>query len=217
VEANVTRPLHLALSVSLLVAALLALQLRSSGEATPVRKPLDSFPGVIDAWQGRGGEIFDANILNVLKVKDYVMRRYQDPAGRSLWLFIGYWDTQRKGAQPHSPKNCLPGSGWEPLEASRVEVPLPRPFSPISVNRYLIQKDREQQLVFYWYEAQGKAVAGEVAARVEMVKNSIARNRSDGALVRVSSPIYDNVPETSSRLIEYIQAMYPILHEYLPD
>lgn len=209
--------LRVALSLVLLVGALLALQFRSSGEAVPVRKPLDDFPASLGDWQARGGAILEPGILDVLKAKDYLMRRYEDRTGRSLWLFIGYWDSQRKGAQPHSPKNCLPGGGWEPLEASRMMVALPRPFAPIPVNRYVIQKDREQQLVFYWYDAQGKAVAGEVAARVEMVKSSILRHRTDGALVRVSSPVYGSVSETSDRLVKYIQAMYPVLGEYLPD
>jgi len=145
------------------------------------------------------------------------MRRYVDSGGRSLWLFVGFWQTQRKGAQPHSPKNCLPGGGWEPLEATLLVVPLPRPYGPITVNRFLLQKDSAQQLVFYWYHSQGRAVAGEVAARVELVRNSILRNRTDGALVRITSPIYGSVSETSERLVSYVQAMYPILTEYLPD
>ncbi len=208
---------RVAVSLVLLLGALLALHLRSSGEAMPIRKPFDDFPAALGDWQARGGAILEPGVLDVLKAKDYLMRRYQDRAGRNLWLFIGYWDSQRKGTQPHSPKNCLPGSGWEPLEASQMMVALPGPFSPIPVNRYLIQKEREQQLVFYWYDAQGKAVAGEVAARVEMVKSSILRHRTDGALVRVSSPVYGNVQETSDRLVKYIQAMYPVLGEFLPD
>ena len=212
-----TQRARVALSVSLLIGALLALQLRSSGEAVPIRKPLDGFPSAVGEWQGREGTILELDILNLLKAKDYLVRRYQDPAGRSLWLFIGYWDSQRKGAQPHSPKNCLPGGGWEPLEASRLAVSLPRPFAPITVNRYLIQKNRDQQVVLYWYQSQGRVVAGELEARLEMVKNSIVRHRTDGALVRVSSPVYGSMQETSDRVVKYIQAMYPVLDEYLPD
>lgn len=208
---------RVASSAALLVGVLLVLHFRSSGEAVPIRKPLEAFPTVLGAWQGREVTFFEVEILNVLKVKDYLMRRYVDPAGRSLWLYIGYWDTQRKGAQPHSPKNCLPGAGWEPLEASQVTIPLPSPYHPITVNRYLIQKDDAQQLVLYWYHSQGRAVAGEVAARIEMVKGAILRNRTDGALIRVSSPIYGSVSETSDLLVRYVQAMYPILGIYLPD
>jgi len=211
------QPLQVGLSLALLIGALLLLHLRSSSEAVPIRKSLDSFPNTVGQWQAREGVLLDLDTLNVLRPKDYLMRRDQDPSGRSIFLFIAYWDSQRKGAQPHSPKNCLPGAGWEPLEASMVTIPLPAPLAPITVNRYLIQKDRDQQIVFYWYQSQGKAIAGEVAARVQMVRGSILRHRTDGALVRVSSAVYGSVQDTSDRLERYIQFMYPLLSEYLPD
>ena len=211
------QPLRVGLSLALLIGALLLLHLRSSSEAVPIRKSLDSFPNTVGQWQAREGVLLDLDTLNVLRPKDYLMRRDQDPSGRSIFLFIAYWDSQRKGAQPHSPKNCLPGAGWEPLEAAMVTIPLPRPLAPITVTRYLIQKDRDQQIVFYWYQSQGKAIAGEVAARVQMVRGSILRHRTDGALVRVSSAVYGSVQDTSDRLERYIQFMYPLLSEYLPD
>jgi EpsI family protein len=211
------QPVRVGLSLSLLIGALLVLHLRSSGEAVPIRKNLDSFPSAVGAWQARGGVLLDPETLNVLKPKEYLLRRDQDPSGRSVWLFIAYWDSLRKGATPHSPRNCLPGSGWEPLEASMVTIPLPQPFTPITVNKYLVQKDRDQQLVLYWYQSQGRAIAGEMAARVQLVKSSIARHRTDGALVRVSSPVYGGVQDTSDRLVRYVQAMYPALGDYLPD
>jgi EpsI family protein len=208
---------RVAISAALLSGAFLFLQLRSTGEAVPIRRSLDEFPLAIGDWQGREATIFEIEILNVLKVKDYLMRRFADPNGRSLWLYIGYWDTQRKGAAPHSPRNCLPGGGWEPLEATMVTIPLPAPYPPITVNSYLIQKDQAQQLVFYWYHEQGKVIAGEVAARIEMVRSAILRNRTDGALVRVSSPVYGGVQPTSEMLTRYVQSMYPILNQFLPD
>jgi EpsI family protein len=208
---------RVALSGALLVGGLLVMQLRSSGEPVPIREPLDAFPEQVGRWQGQEGTIFDVDTLNVLKVKDYLVRRYVNPDGRSAWLYIGYWDTQRKGAQMHSPRNCLPGAGWEPLEATTVRIALPGHYGSIRVNQYLVQKDQDQQLVMYWYQAQGRAVTGEVAARVELVKNAITRNRTDGALVRLSSPIYGSVQETSDMLADYVRAMYPVLNAYLPD
>jgi EpsI family protein len=204
-------------SLAILLAALLVLQLRSTGEAVPIRKPLDSFPTTLGQWQGRRGTIFGTDILSKLKLTDYVMRIYVDGAGRGLNLYIGYWDTQRKGASIHSPKNCLPGAGWEPLEASLLTIALPAPYPPITVNRYVIQKDRDQQVVFYWYQSQGQVIAGEVPARIAMVKSAMIHNRTDGAIVRVMSPTYGNARETSERLVAYVQAIFPILGDYLPD
>jgi len=204
-------------SVAILAAGLLVLQLRSTGEAVPVRKPLDSFPATVREWQGRSGVIFGPPILDKLKLTDYVMRDYVDAAGRGLNLYIGYWDNQGRGAGIHSPKHCLPGAGWEPVEASLLTIPVGPAYPPITVNRYLVQKNREQQVVLYWYQSQARAIAGEVPARITMVKNSLVRNRTDGAIVRVMSPVYGSPRETSDRLVAYVQAMYPVLSEYLPD
>ncbi len=211
------KPGRLVLSAALLLGAFLVLQLRGTGEAVPVRQPLSEFPSSLDSWEGRPATTLDVEVLNILKVKDYLMRRYTDRSGKSLWLYIGYWDSQRKGAQPHSPRNCLPGGGWEPLEAKRIAIPLPDGQAPITVNRFVIQKDQYQQVVLYWYQSQGRAVAGEVAARVDMVRNALTRNRTDGALVRVSMPVYGSIADTSDALVRYVQAMYPVLGRYLPD
>ena len=212
-----TLSLRVVVAAFLLLGTLLVLQFRSTGEAVPIRKNFDTFPSTIATWQERQSNNLDLEIVNLLKVNDYVMRRYTDRDGRTLWLYIGYWATQRKGAQIHSPRNCLPGGGWEPIEASRLVVPLPGGHTPIEVNRYLIQKDRDQQVVLYWYQSHGRAVAGELAAKVEMVRSAITRNRTDGALVRVSAPVTGGVAETTDSLVRYVQALYPILGEYLPE
>lgn len=205
------------LSCGLLMSAWVFLHVRSYGEAVPVRKPLSAFPVVIDKWNGEEGVVFEEGVVNVLRVRDYLMRRYVDPLGHSLWLYIGYWDTQRKGAQMHSPKHCLPGGGWEPLEAVRVAIPVGGRHGTIEVNRYLIQKDQHQQLVLYWYQSQGRAVASEVSAKLQLVKNAIFSNRTDGALIRVTSPVFGSVQETFAWQVAYVQAMYPVLSEFLPD
>jgi EpsI family protein len=189
---------------------------RSSGEAIPLRSGLDLFPAAVGGWRGQEATTFDAETLSVLKVTDYLMRRYVDGAGRSVWLYVAYWDTQRRGAQIHSPKNCLPGSGWEPLEASVLDIPLAS-GTPLAVNRYLVQKDRDVMLVVYWYQSQGRAIASEVDARMQMTKNAILRNRTDGALVRVTSPVYGSVADTEALVVTYVQNVYPRLAAYLPD
>jgi len=203
------------LCLIMLVAALLFVQFRSRGEAVPPRKPLPTLELTGGAWQARESSMFTDDIQNVLKASDYVMRRFSDASGRSVWLFIGYWETQRKGAQPHSPQNCLPGSGWEPLEVSRISIPLAG--TTLTVNQMLIQKDDQRQLLFYWYRAQGASVASELDAKLQMMKNAIVRNRTDGAMIRVSSPVYGSVTATSAHLTAFLQALQPVLSEYLPD
>ncbi|MGH7398564.1 MAG: exosortase C-terminal domain/associated protein EpsI [Candidatus Rokuibacteriota bacterium] len=209
--------LRMSISVGLLLTAQLVLQFRSSGEAVPIRQSLDLFPAELGRWQARQDTPLEPQIINILKVSDYLVRRYVHDSGQSLWLYIGYWATQRKGAEVHSPRNCLPGAGWEPVEATRITVDLPGPHPPIRVNRYIIQKDRRMQVVLYWYQARGRAIAGEVDAKIEMVRGAITRNRTDGAIVRVSSVVAGSPRETTERLVEYVQRAYPVLHEFLPD
>jgi EpsI family protein len=208
---------RVAVSGILLGGTLLLLSMRSSGEAVPIRRALDRFPAALGTWEQREAIALEPKIISTLKLNDYLVRRYVDHAGRSLWVYVGYWETQRKNAQIHSPRNCLPGSGWEPLEASRVSVALPAPYGPIIVNRYLIQKEQAQQVVLYWYQSQGRAIAGEIAARMSMVQTAVSRNRTDGALVRISSPVYGSVAETTAALVAYTAAIYPALREFLPD
>lgn len=212
-----TSLVRVSISTGLLLMALLVLQFRSSGEAVPIRKSLDLFPIVLGRWEARQDTALEPEIRNLLKVNDYLMRRYVHDSGQSLWLYIGYWATQRKGAEIHSPKNCLPGGGWEPVEASRITIDVPGRHPPISVNRYVIQKDRSMQVVLYWYQTHGRAIAGEVDAKIELVRGAITRNRTDGALVRVSSVVGGSPADTTARLVEYVQRVYPRLHEFLPD
>jgi EpsI family protein len=205
------------MSVVLLAGTFFFLSIRSSGEAVPIRTPLDRLPTVLGRWEQREHGALDAKVVRNLKLNDYIVSKYVNDAGRSLWLYIGYWETQRKNAQIHSPRNCLPGNGWEPLEASIMTIPLLDAQRSITVNRYVIQKEQEQQVVLYWYHSQGEAIAGEITAKAAMIRNAMTRNRTDGALVRISSPVYGGVAETSATLAAYVQVMYPVLAEFLPE
>jgi EpsI family protein len=208
--------LRIAVSCGLLLATLLGLQLRSAADPVALLKPLGEFPVVVGDWEGRESYTLEPKVLANLKLDDYLIRRYVDPAGVSVSLYVGYWSTQRKGAQIHSPRNCLPGSGWEPLEGSLLTVALPPPHPPITVNRYLIQKEREIQMVLYWYQARGTVTAGEVAAKLDMLRSSVLLNRTDAALVRVLSPVHGDLAAAERHLVRYVQALYPLLGEYLP-
>lgn len=211
------QPVRLALSAGVLLGALLVVQFRSPGEAIQMRKPFSTFPAALGGWKGQEETILEPGILSMLKMSDYLMRRYDDAGGRPIWLYIGYWQSQRKGGDIHSPKNCLPGGGWEPIEASKLSIRIPGRDTPIWVNRYLIQKDNQMQITLYWFQTQGKVVAGELGAKIELVRNALLRNRTDGALVRLSAPVQGGVEQTTERLVGYVQVLYPVLHEYLPD
>jgi EpsI family protein len=211
-------PIRVVVSCLLLLGAVFTIHLRSSGEAAQSRKPFSSFPATVGTWKGQDETILEPDTVNMLKLSDYLMRRYVGDDGGSVWLYIGYWQSQRRGAGDiHSPKNCLPGGGWEPIEASRLSIPVAGHARPISVNRYLVQKDNQMQVIIYWFQSQGNVVADELSAKIELVRGAVMRNRTDGALVRLSTPVQGGVDQTTARLTQYVQALYPILHDYLPE
>ena len=199
------------------MAALLLLQFRSVGEGVPMRRPFESFPQTIGSWKGQDDMALDAEVLRMLKSSDYVMRRYVDGAGNSAWLYMAYWQSQRRGADIHSSRNCLPAGGWEPIENKRLTIPVGGASGSITVNSYLIQKDRHLQVVMYWFQAQGVAVAGELDAKIQMVRSAVLKNRTDGAIIRISSPVSGTVQDTTDRLVAFVQTFYPTLGTYLPD
>jgi EpsI family protein len=204
-------------SCGLLFLTFLFLQLRSYGEAVPIHKPLAELPQTIGGWQGRADATLEPDILAILKLNDYVMRDYIDMTGHNIWLYVGFWETQRKGAQIHSPKHCLPGGGWEPLEASLVRISFEGEPQGIVVNRYVLQKETNRQVVTYWYQSQGQVMAKEIDAKLQLIKHAIVHNRTDGALIRLTSPVTTTVEEAFTRQVEYIRALRPLLREFLPQ
>src|SRR5262249_50269942 len=123
-------------------------------EPVPMRASFNTFPMKIGTWKGGEEPPFEPKVLAILGVDDYVTRAYCAPDRTGAGLYIGYWQTQRQGDAIHSPLNCLPGSGWEPLSKRPLEISVPggEPDAPrrIEVNRYVVQKGLDRQLILYW-------------------------------------------------------------------
>ena len=113
---------------------------------------------------------------------------------------MGYYGSQKTGDTIHSPKNCLPGAGWDPVRSGFATISAAG-GRQIVVNEYVIQQDEDKQLVFYWYQGRGRVIASEYAGKFWMVGDAISRNRTDGALVRLNTPINDNEASARARLV----------------
>jgi len=154
-------------------------------------------------------------VVKVLGVSDYVNRIYFRPPNLPVQLYVGYYATQRTGDTMHSPKNCLPGAGWDPIFSGYVTISLPS-ARQIVVNEYVIQKDLNKQMVWYWYQGRGRVIASEYAGKFWMVTDAISRNRTDGALVRLITPMNDGEAKARMRLTEFAQALFPDLDAIIP-
>ncbi len=205
-----------ALTLVLVVQAVLFYS-ASHGENTPLPAPLSAFPSLIGSWNEAQEGTIDQETRDVLKADDLMSRVYISPEGGAE-LFIAYFKTQREGQSPHSPKNCLPGSGWQtvPSETGRVDVAVPD--GTIHINQFVVSKGEAQSVVYYWYQSQGRVIADEFAAKFYLVSDSIRHHRSDTALVRVVVPIRGNDTQEAERIGKsFIRASYPVVRNYLPQ
>ena len=159
-------------------------------------------------------------VRQVLGDGDFLSRIYQDDSSPALYvdLFIAYFPSQHFGDTIHSPKNCLPGSGWQPLESSRVTLSFSG-HAPFSANRYIIAKAEDRELVLYWYLARNRAVASEYWARYYLFADSVRMNRSDGSLIRLITPLRsgENLDTAQQRLISLAGNILPLLNLYVPS
>lgn len=201
--------------VALLVVFTAAFHAVSHGENVPIHRGLASFPKQIGGWQGEDVEV-DPDVERVLKADDILLRLYRGADVGTLGLYVAYFQSQRELQTIHSPKNCLPGSGWEPVEARRGALDL-GDGQKIFVNRYVIQNGVERQLVYYWYQSHGRTIASEYRAKAYMALDAIRLNRTDGAIVRISVPIVGDAAETESVAQDFVRRSYPILRQFIPE
>jgi EpsI family protein len=205
-------------AVALLAGTALLLFVRGNSDLIPVSEPLSQMPLAIAAWSGSDLPI-DQETLDVLGAGEFLSRTYaQSGETQPIGLFIAYFPTQRTGVAIHSPKNCLPGSGWA-FESSRYVNLKDANGKAHQVGEYIIGNGENRQFVIYWYQAHGRSIANEYLAKAYLVVDAIRLNRTDGALVRVITPI-DAGNDTSAakaRVEAFTAQLTPMLPRFIPN
>lgn len=189
----------------------------SRSENLPVVPPLKDFPVSLNQWRMVEEGTIEQEVLDVLKADDLLSRVYARPGTENpVNLFVAFFRSQRTGKAPHSPRNCLPGSGWHESSADEISVDISgRP--PIRVNRYVTQKGETKAVVLYWYQSRDRVVPGEFAAKFWVVADAIRYNRTDTALVRVWVPFIGSDAEAATRIaVEFVQSMFTPMRQHMP-
>jgi EpsI family protein len=206
------------------VVAAAVLDHASQSEPVALRTPLASFPREVEGWKSTGSVEFDPKIVAILGVTEYLNRVYvREPDRAPVGLYVGYYKSQRQGESVHSPLNCLPGSGWQPIKSGRAIIAIPPDASSglaapsIEVNRYVVQKGLDTLLVLYWYQSHGRVIASEYWGKFYMVADALRLNRTDAAIIRVMVPIGDPAAsEAADRTAtNFVQAMVRLLGRHL--
>ena len=208
-----------AVTVFLLVQGVVFYAVGLRAETAPPVVPLSTLANHLGSWQLYKDVQIDQETLDVLKADDTLNRVYVDPAkSASAFLFVAFFKTQRSGQAPHSPKNCLPGNGYEPLESGPLEVAIPGRAEPIVINRYLTARGDEKSVTLYWYQSHDRVIAGEFAAKFWLIADSIRYRRSDTSLVKVVVPVRDNDADAATRTaVEFVKTVFPPLASQLPS
>jgi EpsI family protein len=211
----------------LMFATFAVLAHRGDADNVPYSEPLNRMPTVIDGLVSQDLPLED-EVLAVLGKGDFLNRIYSVPTSRAVSmrptdtapvsLFIGYFATQRTGQSIHSPQHCLPGAGWT-FDSQGYTTLDDINGKPFNVGEYVINNGESKQYVIYWYEAHGRSIANEYKAKAYMLADAIRYNRTDGALVRIITPIAgsESVSSARDRAVRFTQHMTPYLSQFIPS
>ncbi|MDE3135012.1 MAG: EpsI family protein [Acidobacteriota bacterium] len=206
------------LAAAVLGCGILSMGRLNHGEKVPAHAPLAEFPIVLGRWSGENVPLPE-RIVRAVGLDDYLNRIYSDGSEAPVTLYISYYGGQRTGHTIHSPKNCLPGTGWQPVESRRLAIPMAG-TAPLLVNEYDVARDTAHVLVLYWYQERGRDVTSEYAAKFWLTADALTRDRTDGALVRVTTPIANSGREigpAERRTTEFLRIVFPHLVKFIPN
>lgn len=202
------------LGIMLITAALTAFA--SHSERIAPNKPFNQFPLELGQWKGQKGEL-DQKVYNILGVEDYILANYRKISGEIVSLYVGFYQSQKEGDIIHSPKNCMPGAGWNITDTSIETVNMEDTGTSIKVIKLLLQKGAEKQVVLYWFQSRGRIISSEYMEKIWLVIDSITKNRTDGSFVRLISPVSVDEETTVRILKDFLNKVYPALNEHIPS
>ena len=187
-------------------------------EPVPSMPPLAGFPSQLGNWTKLQDGVMDEETARVLNADDTLNREFGNPHLRTgANLFIASFLSQRNGKTPHSPKNCLPGSGWHQLNTESISIDIPGRAEPVLVNRYVIQKGESKAVVLYWYQSRDRVVADEYWAKYYVIKDAIRYNRTDTSLVRITTNVGPGGIEVAEKAaVDLAKTAFPYFSDFLP-
>ena len=206
-------------SALLLVFIVITLVIPRPAEIFPARASFAEFPMELEEWHGRR-EALEAVFTDQLMLDDYLLADYVNGAGDLANLYIAYYDSQRKGEAVHSPRSCLPGGGWQMRDFGQRDLQsVSINGKPLRVNRTLIELGNQRQLVYYWFQQRGRTIDNEFAVKWYLFWDALTRHRTDGALVRVITPLPPASSEADAdrRLEDLVSRVVPDLTRFVPN
>jgi exosortase D (VPLPA-CTERM-specific) len=209
-------PRSLTVAAALLAAAVaLSYVVPERAEATPERRWFVDFPLTFDGWNGKHGRI-ENQYVDWLALDDYLMADFSN-GSNVVNVYAAYYESQRDGASVHSPRSCIPGGGWRILDFTHARIG--EGADGFAVNRVLISLGDQRQLVYYWFKQRDRELTSEYAVKWYILVDSLLKRRSDGALVRLITPVQsgEDLARADERLRAFAVAARAEMRPFLPD
>jgi EpsI family protein len=180
----------------------------------PSIRPLTQLPQEFGEWRMVNQQAFSPEIIAVLRPTDYLSRAYADGRGNVVQLYIGFHDGSERSGPIHSPKNCLPGGGWNNIAEKKLLIHTGG--SDLHLVHGLFQKGSEKALYIYWFQLREKSVTEEYQLKFFQLYNSIVNKRRDATFVRVSVPVAADEKAASAIAVKFVTDFYPFFSAAMP-
>jgi EpsI family protein len=210
--------LRFVLTILILLAAAGLNDYFSKPDISLPRKSLAEFPKTLGDWTTMSEQKIDERSMRILQVDDYLIRNYRNSNGEIIILYIGYFKSQREGKGIHSPRQCLPGAGWIPIDTSVYQMEVPNHnIETVPVNKFIMGKGLDRQIFLFWYYGRGRVYASEYWNKSYLIWDSLTKKRTDGALIRINNPVTHDIDEALKTQSEFIKLFFPLLREFIPE
>jgi EpsI family protein len=195
---------------------LAGLLINNRPEFIPERTSFVAFPSRIEQWQGHVS-LMEPQTEHFLGLDDYILSDYSKSDRKAVNLYIAYYSSQRKGVSPHSPAVCIPGGGWQITNFERTTYQ--DGIAEFPINRVIVEQGSNKEIVYYWFDERGRKIANEWWSKWQLLVDAIIMNRTDGALVRVTTQVFPGERERDAdeRLQSFMRGLLPSLTGYLPE
>jgi EpsI family protein len=181
----------------------------------PVKRSFEEFPLSVHGWRVVSQDRFSERVLDILKPTDYLSRTYAGSDGRPINLYIGYHGGGREGGGVHSPKHCLPGSGWSEASSKRTRLAVGGTY--INLIEAVYQKGEERELFFYWFQVRDKTLSDEYSLKLSEITGSMLYRRTDASFVRISVPVQGSLEQSVADGERFVKDLYPVILQFLPS
>jgi EpsI family protein len=197
----------------LLAATALYLGMHHNLQVPPARA-LSLFPATLNGWRMDGEFLLSDEVQKLLRATDYLSRGYVDSEGRKVTLYVGYHSGGKDSGEIHSPKHCLPGSGWFEISSTRKELSLSG--QKLNLVQSVYRKGENSELFLYWFQVRGNSVSSEYALKVAQVLNSLLHRRRDASFIRISVPFEGDQQKAQATGERFLREIYPHLTTFFP-